>query len=219
MCVAFLIVFPPCLAYWIGEVLEIIAEDVIAQTRGNGVTCDNIRKMIKCYTNLFMAVGEINKLLKFPTLMIHTIITTQQMTETFTLLTVRDSGMGSGVSLFIDLMVILYSIQNIVMKNDLLTILFFFVQLSFLRVAYSFYALTYLTRGMEKIEEAIRICVYRLQGNMSIQTRASTKEMKEIQRRIRCIKAIKLSIGPYALKKDIALQGSFFYINEKNVKF
>ncbi len=107
MCISLLVVFPACLAYWIGEVLEIIAEDVLSQVRRNSITCENYRKTIKQYTTLFMAVREVNKLLKFPTFMIHFVITTQQMAETFTMLTVRDSGMDSGVSFLIDLTVIL----------------------------------------------------------------------------------------------------------------
>ncbi len=108
MCIAFLVVFPACLAYWIGEVLETIAEDVLARTRGNAITHDSIRQMITRYTTLFMAVREVNKFLKFPTFVIHAILTLQQMAETFTMLTVRDSGIDSGISLFIDLLVILY---------------------------------------------------------------------------------------------------------------
>ncbi len=65
---------------------------------------------------------------------------------------------------------------------------------------------------MEKFEEAIRAGMFHL-CKMNIQTGAHGKELREIRHRIRKLNAIKLSIGPYALEKDIALKGSFFYIN------
>jgi len=106
MCVSFVIIFHSSLGYWIGETLEIFTEDLFARARENSISCEDIRNVIKRYTNLYMVVREINKLLRFPTLLIHAILTAQQMAEIFTMLTVRDSGIGSGASIFFDLMVV-----------------------------------------------------------------------------------------------------------------
>lgn len=106
-CIAFLLVFPACLAYWIGEMLENISRDALVQNR-NANSSDNMRNLLKRYTNLYIAVREVNKCLAIPTFILHGTLTFQQMAEAFTLFTLRDSGMDSGVSVFFDLLVSLY---------------------------------------------------------------------------------------------------------------
>lgn len=91
-------------------------------------------------------------------------------------------------------------------------VMFYFFKLSFLKLAYGFYALVNVSRGMEKIGETVRRCEYQL-GRMTMRSRVNGRDLKEIRRRIRYMIKIKLRIGPYGLGKSVPLQGSLFYVN------
>jgi len=91
--------------------------------------------------------------------------------------------------------------------------MFISVQLNFGRVAYGFYALSFVSRGMGKFEDAIRTSMFQLCGKTSIRTLSYVNDLKDIRQRLRFLKSINLSIGPYWVQRDIAVQGSFFYVN------
>ncbi len=67
-------------------------------------------------------------------------------------------------------------------------------------------------RGMESVEEIVRQCAYKL-GRMTMRSRTSSMDLKEIRRRIGCMIKIKLRVGPYGLGKSVPLKGSLFYVN------